>query len=52
MVSVVVTFLAVAVALVFFRADNLESGLSIIRSWLGLTVLRLPENSYLSSECY
>lgn len=32
MVSVVVTFLAVAVALVFFRADNLESGLSIIRS--------------------
>ena len=32
MVSIVLTFVAVAVALAFFRADNLEGGLVIIRS--------------------
>ena len=32
MVSIVLTFVAVAVALALFRADNLEAGLFVIRS--------------------
>jgi D-alanyl-lipoteichoic acid acyltransferase DltB (MBOAT superfamily) len=35
MASVVLTFVAVAVALAFFRADNLEAGLSVIKSMVG-----------------
>jgi alginate O-acetyltransferase complex protein AlgI len=44
MASVLLTFLAVCLAWVFFRADNLDSALAICHAMLGGNGLALPDN--------
>lgn len=44
MLSVLLTFLAVCIAWVFFRADNMDSALSIAGSMLGSHGIALPDN--------
>jgi alginate O-acetyltransferase complex protein AlgI len=42
LVSILVTFIAVTIAWVFFRADSVSSGLSIIMSMVGVNGFHLP----------
>lgn len=42
LISILVTFLAVVVAWVFFRAENMHAALSIIKGMLGMNGISLP----------
>lgn len=44
MVSILITFAAVAIALAFFRADNLETGISLFKSLIGIHGLAFTGN--------